>query len=129
MLAIVLAIDACGVVLPFAKRLFLRCVSGRVCGRRQASRLPASVMPTCANPGLVALLKRWTRATEDANYSSQQSQTFRKAAKALAAFPTPITTREEALKCKYVGEKIAGVIADWCVPSCTNSCMHAHAEG
>ena len=53
-------------------------------------------MPTCANASLLALLKRWTAAAEDANHSTQQARTFRRAANGLTAHPTLITTREGA---------------------------------
>ena len=64
------------------------------------------------NPSLVALLKRWTTAAEQAGYSSSQASTFRKAAKSLAAHPTAIESKAEALAVKYVGETIASALAD-----------------
>ena len=69
-------------------------------------------MPS-ANPALVALLQRWTSAAQDANHSSGQPHTFRKACKGLAAHPTPITTREEALAVKFVGPSIAASLGDF----------------
>ena len=68
--------------------------------------------PASANAPLVAVLKRWTRAVEDAGFSSTQANTFRKAASGLAAHPTPVTSKAEALQVKYVGETIASALAD-----------------
>ena len=51
-------------------------------------------MAPAANPGLVALLRRWTLAAENAQYSSGQAQTFRKAARSLAAHPDVIGSAE-----------------------------------
>ena len=68
---------------------------------------------SCANPGLVALLRSWTTAAETANHSSQQASTLRKAAKSLAAHPTAITCKDEALQVKFIGEKIASALGDW----------------
>ena len=65
------------------------------------------------NTGLTALLRRWTTASEQANHSSQQAQTFRKAARAVANHPTPVTSKAEALAVKYVGEKIASAMGDF----------------
>ena len=76
------------------------------------SALALKSMPT-ANPGLVALLRSWTTAAENANHSSQQASTLRKAARSLAAHPTPVTCKEDALNVKFIGEKIASSVGDW----------------
>ena len=65
------------------------------------SALALKSMPT-ANPGLVALLRSWTTAAENANHSSQQASTLRKAARSLAAHPTPVTCKEDALNVKFI---------------------------
>ena len=76
--------------------------------------VPRSMAPkqTIVNPSLVALLKRWTTAAEQAGHSSSQAGTFRKACKSVAIHPTPLTSKAELLQVKYVGETIASALAD-----------------
>ena len=98
------------------------------------------------NAELTRLLRRWTAAAEDANLSTQQVFTFRRAARSLAAHAEPVTNRQgaprptarrahalpppprdrcrrrdhhrktgargctEALRVKYIGEKLADMI-------------------
>ena len=52
-------------------------------------------------------------AAADANHSSQQASTLRKAAKSLAAHPTPISCKDDALQVKFIGDKIASALGDW----------------
>ncbi|KAL1519336.1 hypothetical protein AB1Y20_022862 [Prymnesium parvum] len=65
------------------------------------------------NNALHALLAKWGAAAEDANLSSQQARTFRRAATSVATHATEITCREEALRVKHVGDVIANNVADW----------------
>ena len=49
---------------------------------------------TVHNRELVRLLRGWTAAAEDADLSTQQARTFRRAASSLASYTEPVTTRE-----------------------------------
>ena len=70
--------------------------------------------PTRHNPvkntELVKLLRRWTAASVDASHSTQQAYTFRRAANGLASHEAPIACKEDAIKVKYVGDKLASLI-------------------
>lgn len=71
--------------------------------------MPASI----SNKALVAKLRQWHSAAADADHSSQQAQTFRRAAASLSAHPSEVTSREEALKVKFVGEKLSSLLGQW----------------
>jgi len=77
-----------------------------------APRETSSMAPV-ANPEMVVLLRRWTSAASDADHSSQQSQTFRRAAASLAAHPTAVTSAEQALQVKFVGAKLSALLGQW----------------
>jgi hypothetical protein len=71
--------------------------------------MPPSAAP---NQSLAQLLKRWTTAAEQAGHSSTQAQVFRRAARSVAAHPTAIASKAEALAVKFVGEALASALAD-----------------
>ena len=57
---------------------------------------PSQGGSTVHNRELVRLLRGWTAAAEDADLSTQQARTFRRAASSLASYTEPVTTREGA---------------------------------
>ena len=69
--------------------------------------------PPIANVEMVRLLRRWAEAASDADHSTQQTQTFRRAAASLAAHPTRVTSEAEALKVKFVGAKLSTLLGQW----------------
>ena len=65
------------------------------------------------NQAAATLLLRWAQASEESNHTSQAPKTFRRAAKSLREYPSPVTTRAEALAVKFIGDKLADSLQGW----------------